>query len=408
MAPLADLPPELILCTVSFLTRKTIIDLERRLPGNSREPHLVPDLPSINSLAQINSIFHSTLNQTLYKLCASVETLGKLALLFAVEHELESTLDKLVAAGISLEGEFLFRDEDSWNGCSILHIAAANGLSHMVCKLSRMYGEVMVAKVHALEGLRMTALDHAALAGHIDVVRLLAPVPVPSSGTRAGVPLRYTHDQYLGLALIESARAGHLEISQYLVSKGADVNCFDAQHLHTTPLYYATLSDNLALVQLLLDSGADPNLGDYSGRVPLFNATSVAVAKALLDGGTNIHAKDIHSNDVFAYRIANIKLLRFLLESGVNPNHRSATGQASLHYACYIDDVEIAKASVELLLQFGAVVDIVDTRGRTSVDIAMRPGLEEVVRVLEPFVKNPDLKLKVATWLRERAGETIN
>ncbi|KAJ6520439.1 ankyrin repeat-containing domain protein [Mycena sanguinolenta] len=270
----------------------------------------------------------------------------------------------------------------------------------------------MVAKVHALEGLRMTPLDHAALAGHIEVVRLLAPVPAPGSGTRAGVPLRYTHDQYLGLALIESARAGHLEISKYLLSKGADVNCFDAQSLHTTPLYFATLIDNLALVQLLLESGADPNLGDWSGRVPLFNASSVAVTQALLDGGASIHARDIHSNNVvvyrFANRIPNIKLLRFLLERRVDPNHRGATGQTSLHYACHTYDAETAKASVELLLEFGAVADIADTRGRTSVDIAMRRGLVEVVRVFEPFVQNPDLKLKVATWLRDRERQTIN
>jgi hypothetical protein len=102
MAVLAQLPPELILHTVSFLTRLKILDADNRLPENmhySRTRHgkpklLIPDLPSINALSQTNTTLHYTLNQTLYELCASVESLGKLALLFAVEHQLESTVDR--------------------------------------------------------------------------------------------------------------------------------------------------------------------------------------------------------------------------------------------------------------------------------------------------------------------------
>ncbi|KAJ7361107.1 hypothetical protein DFH08DRAFT_951720 [Mycena albidolilacea] len=93
---LVVLPPELILHIVSFLSRSTVIDSDRRLLGfHSREPKLVPDLASINAFSQTNTSFRRILDQNLYRLCTSVEELGKLALLFAVEHELESTFDKL-------------------------------------------------------------------------------------------------------------------------------------------------------------------------------------------------------------------------------------------------------------------------------------------------------------------------
>ncbi|KAF8204370.1 hypothetical protein K438DRAFT_558275 [Mycena galopus ATCC 62051] len=103
MATLTELPPELILHIASFLTREIILDPKNRLHrrntrhGHVRKPKLLPDLPSINGLSQTNIAFHWTLDQTLYSLCASVEHLGVLALLFAVEHGMEHAFDKLVA-----------------------------------------------------------------------------------------------------------------------------------------------------------------------------------------------------------------------------------------------------------------------------------------------------------------------
>jgi hypothetical protein len=129
---LTKFPPELILHIVSLLPRKTILDPEYRLPGfNSPYPELVPDLASINALSEANTAFHRTVNKALYDLCASVDKLGQLAILFAVEHKLESTLDKLNDAKIRFDGEFGF---DS-RLCGPLHIAASMGCVDMVIKL---------------------------------------------------------------------------------------------------------------------------------------------------------------------------------------------------------------------------------------------------------------------------------
>jgi ankyrin repeat protein len=172
MTVLAELPTELILHIVSFLTRERILDLGRRPP----EPKLVSDLPSINALSRTNTILYPTLNQALYKLCASVPTLGLLAILFCVEYELESALDKLVTAGISVNTEV----EINCVRFSLLHIAANRGLRVTVVKLLEMYGEEMAARVHARRG-RRTALDYAAHRGDMDIVRILAPISMPSA-----------------------------------------------------------------------------------------------------------------------------------------------------------------------------------------------------------------------------------
>jgi ankyrin repeat protein len=94
-----------------------------------------------------------------------------------------------------------------------------------------------------------------------------------------------------------------------------------------------------------------------------------------------------------------IELLRFFLERGVDPNHEDLFGETPLHHVCKKPDAEFAKASVELLLQFGAVtVAKLSNGGRTPVDIAMGKGHSEIVKILEPLVLDPDLKLKIARW----------
>ena len=55
-------------------------------------------------------------------------------------------------------------------------------------------------------------------------------------------------------ALHAAANEGHLAVVQFLVEKGADVN---SDHDGWTPLYMATGHGHLAVVQFLVEKGAD-------------------------------------------------------------------------------------------------------------------------------------------------------
>ncbi|KAJ7242553.1 ankyrin repeat-containing domain protein [Mycena haematopus] len=344
---LAQLPPELILLIVFFLTR-----VDPSLAVVSPEPPLVPDLPSINALSRTNAVFHHTLDQILYELCASFPTMGKLALRFAVEHRLDSAFDKLVAAGIDVD----------FGPLSLLHIAAAQGHRAMVIKLLGMYGDEMTARVHARDDINLTALDYATSARRMDIVQLLAPIPMPSSDVSITPPVSdgiETREKYLGTALLQSTKIGHLEISQYLISEGADVNFLDDHSHLSTPLYYAAGSKNLELVQLLLTSGADPNRCGHRGLVPLFRAAtfrSLDIAQALLAADAKVDAQDDKSCNVLFYiHIDDIEMLRLCLECGADPNHRDNSGITPLRHNTLHRPAQVRKPFVELLLQFGAV-----------------------------------------------------
>ncbi|KAF8214197.1 ankyrin repeat-containing domain protein [Mycena galopus ATCC 62051] len=391
MVVLGDFPPELILYIASVSTRETILDLDE----DQSKLHVVPDLPSINALSQTSVNFHHTLNQTLYALCASVEVLGKLALLYTVEHGTERTLDRLVAAGISLETEFSSRG--CWSPCSLLHISAAKGNRAMVVKLLEMYGEERSARVHVREGINKTALDHAAAKGHMEVVQLLAPIPI-SCGEDT------VRTQYLSLALIESAKSGNGEVSEYLLSQGAEIN-FVGRH-SGTPLYYASSTKDLGLVQFLLASGANPNLASTSGMVPLFGATNAEVLQALLEAGADIRARDYRGATVFTHHAET--LLRFfnaVARPVLDPNYTVRPSHLSeLQY--FATKARSAKAAVQLILEFEAKkVDKADGSGRSPVEIAMERNRSfgEVVKTLVPLawlaeIDNLELRSKIAAW----------
>ncbi|KAF8204385.1 ankyrin repeat-containing domain protein [Mycena galopus ATCC 62051] len=267
----------------------------------------------------------------------------------------------------------------------------------MVVKLLRMYGEEMTVMMHTRNNEDWTAFDLAARGGHIEIVRLLAPIhnnatpPLTEFETRA----------YLGRALNEAAGAGNLELSKYLLAEGADVN-FHAEG-YGTPLYYAT--PHLDLVQFLLASGADPNIrGEPFCYIPLLKTRNTDVADVLLAAGADLHAACSEGWNLVIVQIiyANLEMLRFWLERGVDPNHEDRFQKTALHYVCGTDDdfqLEDAEAYLELLLQFGAAtVEKTDEDGRTPVDYAMNSNMTEAMEMLEPLVQDPDLKLRIAAW----------
>ncbi|KAJ6512703.1 ankyrin repeat-containing domain protein [Mycena sanguinolenta] len=140
--------------------------------------------------------------------------------------------------------------------------------------------------VYAHDANSWTALDYAVLGGHMEAIRLLTPIlPVLSSigdseivGSGAPVPDEFleAHQDYLSRALLKClARTSNAAICEHLISEGADVNTRDTNYWNSSPLFYATGKDNLAAIQLLLTAGADPNLGDRDGVVPLFHVTNI-------------------------------------------------------------------------------------------------------------------------------------
>jgi ankyrin repeat protein len=107
---------------------------------------------------------------------------------------------------------------------------------------------------------------------------------------------------------------------------------------HDTALYEAVAGSNIALVRLMLDHGADPDVrSPYSGQFPI-----------------NLAAR------------CSASVLNLLLERGATMDVRDAKGWTPLHHAA---DMWNAPA-VQTLLRHRAPVNVVDQQNRTPLDCA--------------------------------------
>ena len=124
-----------------------------------------------------------------------------------------------------------------------------------------------------------------------------------------------------------------------------------------TPLMYAALYADKALVQMLLDRGADPNVADDSAATPLMWAIpDIEKTKLLLDRGATVSARSADGRTplMIAAGLPGAEpIVRLLLERGAKVNDRgpSVFGDVSpLILAAYNGD----EATFRLLVEKGA------------------------------------------------------
>uniref|UniRef100_A0A6C0BB72 Uncharacterized protein n=1 Tax=viral metagenome TaxID=1070528 RepID=A0A6C0BB72_9ZZZZ len=104
-----------------------------------------------------------------------------------------------------------------------------------------------------------------------------------------------TRNEYADTVLTTNIQKGNVDIVEFLLSKGANVN----QRVHrdkTTPLGYACECNNPAIVDILIKAGADVNKTDKNGYAPLHVACIIetgedqSIIHMLVNAGAHINA----------------------------------------------------------------------------------------------------------------------
>jgi ankyrin repeat protein len=114
---------------------------------------------------------------------------------------------------------------------------------------------------------------------------------------------------------------GHLEVAEYLLGKGADVNAAATNGTGYNALTGAVASGHTSIVAWLLANGADPNYRYGAGYSPLLTAAAnghLGIVSLLLASGADLHAK---ANDgktalSFAQQRGHAEVTEFLRSQG--------------------------------------------------------------------------------------------
>ncbi len=152
--------------------------------------------------------------------------------------------------------------------------------------------------------------------------------------------------------LNKSIKLGDVKRIQTLLESGVDPDV-SVDSDDDFPIHEATFIENIEIVRLLLDYGANIDCKDSYGDTVLTCAcegNNIEIVTLLLDYGVNIHGKSNRLAIHNASRHGHLKIVRLLLDYEADPNAKNNNGETPLHQACDWDNDEVIK----LLLEHGA------------------------------------------------------
>jgi hemoglobin len=165
----------------------------------------------------------------------------------------------------------------------------------------------------------------------------------------------------------------------------ADPALVRERYASRTLLHEASAKGNLAIVELLLRTGADPNAKDGGDHCPLYSLANEyqapqggRVVRALVNGGANVNANDgvkrctaLH----MAARRGSVEIAEALLDCGAELDARDSLGDTPLRRSVNCDKVQVA----ELLLRRKANIHSIGNKGLTPLLAARTTAMKQLL-----------------------------
>ena len=187
------------------------------------------------------------------------------------------------------------------------------------------------------------------------------------------------------LDLVRTLAARGANVNARLTKEPKDGNRNMLNRTGATPFLMAAKSDDVALMRVLLDVGADASLKTSLGTTALMAAAGVGIWAPGENPGT-------HEEALAAVRLA-------LEAGGGDVNDVDQEGETALHGAVYRGG---AIPVIQFLLDRGAALDVVNKRGWTPLTAA--EGVEYTPAVLKRYPEAADLLRRAA---RERPSTSL-
>lgn len=161
--------------------------------------------------------------------------------------------------------------------------------------------------------------------------------------------------------LFLACKKGNVEAVEYLLTV-CDANIEqeglyevpEGRSIHlVTPLWAASISNQLPIVKLLVRLGANINACSDSGSTPVRSAcfmTNIDVVQFLVENGADIRKPNQNGGTCLINSVQSVQLCAYLISKGVDVNARDIQKKTALHYAIQEHRLETCK----LLLDNGA------------------------------------------------------
>ncbi|SPO04697.1 related to ankyrin 1 [Cephalotrichum gorgonifer] len=240
-----------------------------------------------------------------------------------------------------------------------------------------------------------TALRYAAVKGHVDICRMLLEAGADPNSSLMGRPiLLQTIENY------QSTTDHQLEVLDLLLAHGVDVNTKDANGVPAL-IQAVKYSQDDVLVRYLLDHGADVNIRDRDNDSALHQAAlsgKYSVVELLLERNIEVNAVNASDTTPLYDAVPNPDILQMLLEKGADPDLGKGNGFTALMYAAWYDHIHAMELLLEhnatVDLEFDHGDNDSEYMGWTALSFALSYGSADTVRIL---AKNgADLKHKSA------------
>jgi ankyrin repeat protein len=229
------------------------------------------------------------------------------------------------------------------------------------------------ADINAVSNDNSFALYEAARQGWQEVYDYLAPLTSPelkeiaASQLPKGLIYRQRKNNHVVEAFVHAALWGNIDIVSTAIARGIDINAISSNG--EAALHKAIRNNQLSIVQILLESGANPNLRIEEDReyTPLMIALSRpkinnAIFQALLNAGADINQSSSEGVTVLMLAVASVNLqaVRQLLKLGVEINAKNMYRQTALHYAKKMREQTLSEYTepseiIQLLESYGAL-----------------------------------------------------
>lgn len=267
-------------------------------------------------------------------------------------------------------------------GCNVLMYSMLNPNINIAKRLIDLGADVQVKTPAENENLLMIALKNGANLEKVEYLLSLG-IDINENGKR-GFPAIYYSASY----------NTDIEVLDYLIKKGADVNFTPEFNPKFNLLIGAAVNKNPDIIKYLISKGLDINARDNTSCTPLLVAatnSNLEVFYTLVQMGADIKAVDHDNNNVLLMASAyneNYQIIPLLLQMGFSLDYRNDLGENALIAATKNRNPEIFQV---LMLNSGAYsnkeiakkyLNSADIYGNTLLMHAIKNNNVEIIKYL--------------------------